>query len=244
MSSTESQIAPSGAAAEITKVLAAEILRGEHEAGSPLRQASLAERFEVSRTPVREALHQLVALGLGTFQPHVGFHVRGISREEYLDAMVIRARLEGLAAERATKTVQSTQLAELTQIERELEQVSNQAASSATGHPLGARQKWSQANERFHDLLVRLANCPPLEAAHTMSVRAYPRDVTWLAVERYPSALEEYCNDHRGILDALRRSDPEAARVQACAHVERALDYLRLVFEVDGETHAVAPFAG
>ena len=122
--------------------------------------------------------------------------------------------------------------------------MSHQAANSATGPQLGARQQWSQANERFHDLLVRLANCPPLEAAHTMSVRAYPRDVTWLAVERYPSALEEYCSDHRAILDALRRSDPEAARTQARAHVERALDYLRLVFELDGEAHAAAPLAG
>ena len=88
-----------GLASALTERLTAEIFQGRYAAGAPLRQAQLAERFRVSRTPVREALHRLVATGLASFQPNSGFRVRTVPRDEYLDAMLIRARLEGLAAE-------------------------------------------------------------------------------------------------------------------------------------------------
>lgn len=225
--------APSSAASEITKVLTAEILRGAKPAGSPLRQALLAERFAISRTPVREALHHLVALGLATYQPNAGFCVRGISREEYLDAMLIRSRLEGLAAERATRRLTAGQIGELARVLEELHEVGKHLEAAKGSRRIAGQEKWSRGNEHFHDMLVRFAECPPLAAALASTVRAYPRDVTWLAVERYPAALAEYSDDHRGILDALRRSDPPLARARACAHVERTLGYLRLVFQTD-----------
>jgi len=214
-------------------MLIKEILRGEREAGSPLRQAPLAKHFGVSRTPVREALHQLVALGLATLHPNSGFRVRGISRAEYLDAMLIRSRLEALAAERATTRVTTTQLRRLERIVNELDEI-GAAVSIATGpQRLAEQREWSRKNEAFHNLLVESAECPPLAAILATTVRAYPRDVTWLAVERYPSALAEYAEDHRAIYQALSRGDPELAKAQARAHVERTLGYLRLVFELD-----------
>ena len=223
----------SSAASAITKVLTAEILRGDRAAGSALRQAQLGERFDVSRTPVREALHQLVALGLATYSANAGFRVRGVSPEEYLDALLIRSRLEGLAAERATKRLTAEEMAELDRLIEHLDDVGKRLETARGQRRLAEQEKWSRGNEHLHDLLVQWAECPPLAAALASTVRAYPRDVTWLSVDRYPAALSEYSDDHRGILDALRRSDPPLARARACAHVERTLGYMRSVFQDD-----------
>jgi DNA-binding GntR family transcriptional regulator len=222
-----------GRGSEIADALTREILRGELKAGSPLRQEPLAERFQVSRTPVREALASLVALGLATFQPNAGFRVRGISRSEYLDAMLIRSRLEGLAAERATMRATTAQLKRIGKIIERLETTGTKVAAATGARRLAAQDQWSQWNERFHNLLVELAECPPLAAVLASTVRAYPRDVTWLAVDRFPDVLTEYSEDHTEIHRAMVNCDPALARASATQHVERALEYLRLAFDLD-----------
>ena len=67
--------------------------------GTVLRQEQLSERFEVSRTPVREALRRLAALGLVSFEPNRGVRVRSISPAELREAFLVRAELEALATE-------------------------------------------------------------------------------------------------------------------------------------------------
>jgi DNA-binding GntR family transcriptional regulator len=230
-----SATASPGRASELTEILTAEILQGRQAAGAPLRQNQLAERFDVSRTPVREALHRLVALGLATFQPNAGFRVRSVSRTEYLEAMLIRSRLEGLAAERAVARVSVAQFAELTSIAEELEQTGRRLTDSPGGpRYVEDQNRWSQRNAQFHDLLVQLAECPPLAVAMSTTVRAYPREVTWLAAERFPGLLNEYAADHYAICGALHEGDASLARARAQGHVERAIKYLRVVFAPDG----------
>ena len=69
-----------------------------------LRQEELSERFGVSRTPVREALRRLAALGLVSFEPNRGVRVRTLAREDLREAFLVRAELESLATELATPT--------------------------------------------------------------------------------------------------------------------------------------------
>ena len=65
---------------DIARVLEDEIVGGLIAPGTVLRQEQLSERFDVSRTPVREALRRLAALGLVSFEPNRGVRVRSISR--------------------------------------------------------------------------------------------------------------------------------------------------------------------
>ena len=65
---------------DIALALEEAIVSGEIPPGSTLRQEHLSEQFEVSRTPVREALRRLAALGLVTFEPNRGVRVRMLSR--------------------------------------------------------------------------------------------------------------------------------------------------------------------
>ena len=83
---------------DIALVIEEAIVAGELEPGTVLRQEQLSEQFNVSRTPIREALRRLAALGLVSFVPNRGVRVRTISREELHEAFMVRAELEALAA--------------------------------------------------------------------------------------------------------------------------------------------------
>ena len=86
---------------EIGAALERAILFGELPPGTMLRQEQLAEQYGVSRTPLREALRRLDALGLVVFRPNRGVLVRSPSRDELRQSIVARAALEGAAAELA-----------------------------------------------------------------------------------------------------------------------------------------------
>ena len=98
---------------EIGAALERAILFGELPPGTMLRQEQLAEQFGVSRTPIREALRRLDALGLVVFRPNRGVLVRAPSRDELRQTIVARAALEGAAAELAAARISPDQLSRL-----------------------------------------------------------------------------------------------------------------------------------
>src|SRR5215208_1683557 len=104
---------------EIALMVEEAIVSGELPPGTVLRQEQLSERFAVSRTPIREALRRLAALGLVSFIPNRGVRVRTLSREELREAFLVRAELESLATELAAPKMTDADLAELERAEME-----------------------------------------------------------------------------------------------------------------------------
>ena len=84
---------------DIAVLIEEAIVSGELAPGSVLRQEQLSDRFGVSRTPVREALRKLAALGLVSFEPNRGVRVRTLSHEDLREAFLVRAELEALVTE-------------------------------------------------------------------------------------------------------------------------------------------------
>src|SRR5204863_3185534 len=103
---------------DIALVIEEAIVSGELAPGTVLRQEQVSERFAVSRTPVREALRRLAALGLVSFVPNRGVRVRGLSRDELHEAFLVRAELESLATEIAAPKLTEADLGELEAAER------------------------------------------------------------------------------------------------------------------------------
>src|SRR5215217_912423 len=85
----------------IAETLREEILRGAVAPGQPLRQEELAERFGVSRLPVRDALLRLEAQGLVHVYPNRGAFVISLSVDEVREIYEMRILLEGDIIERA-----------------------------------------------------------------------------------------------------------------------------------------------
>ena len=102
---------------DIALVIEEAIVSGELEPGTVLRQEQLSEQFNVSRTPIREALRRLAALGLVSFVPNRGVRVRTLSREELREAFLVRAELESLATELATPRMTADDLRRLDEAE-------------------------------------------------------------------------------------------------------------------------------
>src|SRR6187401_2525244 len=77
------------------------ILRGDYPDGEPLRQDAIGAELGVSRIPVREALRQLEAEGLVTFNPHRGAVVSTLSLKQIAELYELRADVESDLIRRA-----------------------------------------------------------------------------------------------------------------------------------------------
>src|SRR6202045_5522318 len=130
-------------AEELRLQLADEIVRGALPPGAPLDETDIARRFSVSRTPVREALRQLVASGLVDARPHRGAVVAQPSLDRLTGMFEAMAELEamcaGLAAERMLP-------AERHRLEAVLEEL---RMLSYAGNP----DRFHEVNERFHNAI-------------------------------------------------------------------------------------------
>ncbi|NQW91535.1 GntR family transcriptional regulator [Curtobacterium sp. VKM Ac-2861] len=89
--------------ASVLKAIRAEIIAGTLARGSRLKEDALAERFGVSRVPVREALRQLETEGFVESEKFKGVRVADSSTEVVIELMQIRRGLEVLAAELAAR---------------------------------------------------------------------------------------------------------------------------------------------
>ena len=140
---------------DIALALEEAIVSGEIPPGSVLRQEHLSEQFAVSRTPVREALRRLAALGLVSFEPNRGVRVRMLSRDEIREAFLVRAELESLATEIATPKMSSVDLAALEDAELRFSAITRELVemSHAGRQDLQLARRWLLANHSFHDVI-------------------------------------------------------------------------------------------
>jgi DNA-binding GntR family transcriptional regulator len=222
---------------EIAVVLEQAIVSGELEPGQVLRQEELSERFDVSRTPVREALRRLAALGLVSFIPNRGVRVRTITTEELREAFLVRAELESLATEIAAPKFTEAALREL--------ELAEEAFSKAT-QALRARphegedrwrltHEWVNANHGFHDVIYRLAEAPLIERLAKGARRSFSGHAVWAPGGSETDALyERNDNEHRAIIAALRAGNPAGAKALAREHVLHSFELLVHVLEQFG----------
>ena len=222
---------------EIAVVLEQAIVSGELEPGQVLRQEELSERFDVSRTPVREALRRLAALGLVSFIPNRGVRVRTITTEELREAFLVRAELESLATEIAAPKFTEAALREL--------ELAEEAFSKAT-QALRARphegedrwrltHEWVNANHGFHDVIYRVAEAPLIERLAKGARRSFSGHAVWAPGGSETDALyERNDNEHRAIIAALRAGNPAGAKALAREHVLHSFELLVHVLEQFG----------
>lgn len=103
------------------------ILTGELKPGQRIAETPLAQTYEVSRGPVREALRLLENEGLVTFSPRRGAQVTSLTIKEVEQLFDIRAALSALAAERAAENIETAQLVELRNVVGRMEQIATTA---------------------------------------------------------------------------------------------------------------------
>jgi len=182
---------------------------GIYRPGDRLVESELAERFGMSRTPIREALQRLETQSL-LVRDGRSLFVASLDHNQLADLYAVRAELEGLAARLAARHATE-------------EEVRVLRAMVAGDHALkGDPQAMSRANRRFHKQ-VHLAShnrflVQQLDLVHrSMALLA----TTTLAAEgRSETALAE----HAAIVDAIAQRDGNAAYAALRAHISKAFE--------------------
>src|SRR5882757_3474972 len=114
---------PSSYPDQIAQILEREILEGRYGRDEHLQQDEICRRFGVSRTPAREALRKLQAVGLVELVPNRGAMVRLPTLRELREVYRIRAELEGLATELTARNRTDELLTRLHDAQRQLASV-------------------------------------------------------------------------------------------------------------------------
>ena len=135
----------------VVEIIREKILSGEIIAGQPLRQTALANELNVSPIPVREALLQLEAEGLVTFEPHKGASATELNLDQVDELFELRAMLEGDLLASSLANITDDALTQATNILANLD--------SALGKE-NAANTWSELNSEFHNCLYSGAARP------------------------------------------------------------------------------------
>ena len=219
----------------LASTIQARILSGEIPSDARLRQETLAAEFGVSRTPVREALRKLQSAGIVVLEPRRGAIVRGPTPREVREAYLVRAELEGLAAELATPVIGDEDIERLrTAQELFRHSVESVIERRRTGGPAAqwsSESDWERANNVFHPVIQEAAGNQQLLGAIAHLHRSFPRHLTWAALSKSSHLLGENIEEHRRILDAIERREPAGARAEMAAHVRSAGELVAVLLE-------------
>lgn len=194
-------------AAPLSDLIEDDILTGVFAAGERLDEARLAQRYEVSRTPVREALRQLASSGMIDLRPNRGAFVMELSATELVEMFEVMAELEGMCGRLAARRLTPDRHAAL--LER------NAACLHAETH--GNEDAYYYANEAFHQEIYAASRNGFLERqAIALHKRLKPYRRLQL---RNPGRVTTSSQEHQRILDAICAGDEAGAEKALKSHI-------------------------
>lgn len=206
------------------------IFDGTYPDGSRLDEVRLAEQFGVSRTPLREALHNLANSGLVELIPRRGAFVRQPGPIELVEMFEVMAELEAACGRFATRRMTDQALEDLHQC--------NQTCQRAVdaGDPDG----YYTENERFHQLIYRCCGNRFLEQeAAKLHKRLKPFRRQQL---RLRGRMAQSMAEHQAILAALAAGDPDAVSTALRGHVVvQGEKFHRLLASLNEQSAKTAP---
>lgn len=183
-----------------------EIRSGALPPGVRLTETEIAQRLDVSRTPVREAIHRLEADGLVEHLPRAGAVVRQLGYSEIMELYEMRVVLECTAARLAARGASDMEIDELDTINAEMETATRDGAAAF------------ELNRQFHAVLVDAARnrylLKSVNAIHTTLLILGPSTLTDSV------RAEQAAGEHRAVVAALRARDGASAEQLMRSHME------------------------
>ncbi|WP_439593056.1 GntR family transcriptional regulator [Microbacterium sp.] len=204
---------------QVAAVLRRRIVRGELGPGDRLTEESLAEEFEVSRGPVRDAITQLVFERLLRIQKPRGVYVVGLNAEDIEQLYSLRGALERLAISRAMRSAVDERWLPLTA------SVSLMNDAADTRDHAG----FLRADLAFHSEIYVLSNHPRLEAAWRQYSPTF--EALLEATINHDDDLHESAADHQRLLTLMQAGDEDVAVDALERHLEGALKRMLLELE-------------
>jgi DNA-binding GntR family transcriptional regulator len=204
--------------APVAQQLRGELLRAivslEMKPGTRISEAELAERYGVSRQPVREAVIWLAQTGLVKTLPQRGTVVVQISVREMLDARFVREAIEVAVARRASISISP-------QIRDRLDSIIVQQELAVANND---RQTFFRFDEAFHNALCQGAGSD-IAWESIRNVKVHMDRVCSLTLKS-TNSMAHLVTEHRTILDAVDARDPEGAARAMSSHLHGILSSL------------------
>ena len=194
-----------------TEILVSEIekliVNGSMAPGQRLDEMVLAKKYGVSRTPVREAIRALIAIGLVQNTGKQGSQVAKLSISMLIEMFELMAVLEGMCAQLAARRATKNQLFEMQKTHELLEKTFEK----------GTHKEFYNVNLQFHDLLYNASHTQYL-AEETLRLRRrlspYRMRVTF-----QPGRMNSTLEEHNKILIAIKKGESELAKNEAISHL-------------------------
>ncbi|QSR33490.1 hypothetical protein CFI10_00500 [Marinobacterium iners] len=192
------------------------IISGRFAPGQRLVESDLAQQFNTSRNPLREAFSRLASEGLLTIKPYQGAFVRRPTRQDLIEIFEVRENLEILAARRAALNISTSPLRH-TAIEVST-QLNNDNSKSLNF------SEHIKENQSFHQLIMAISGNNLLKKTidqlqlpifQSVFFQSY-NDNIWSA-----SSL-----DHKEIINAILSGDPDASEAAISKHIQRTSELL------------------
>ncbi len=184
-----------------------QIASGELTPGDTIDEKSLSARFDVSRTPAREAILQLAAAGLVRLAPRHGAVVAGVSPTRVIGMLETLTALEAEAASLAARRMSTAELEQLEARHRAAEAHIRNLDSEAS----------IEANAKFHETIYQGARNAFLAEqidAVRKGMRHYHRSSLY-----QPARLVQSWREHGSVIDAMRRGAPDEAAAAMRTHI-------------------------
>lgn len=191
------------------------IFAGDLLPGSFVDEVAMAERLEISRTPLREALKVLAAEGLVRHEPRRGCFVSEVTEQDLDEIFPVIALLEGRCAFEAARNATAADLEALEALHVRL----NKHAKA------GRITLYYEVNFAIHEAIIALANNRWLA-----QVIADLRKILKLARLQQlhaPGRLQQSLSEHMTVFAALKARDPEGAEAAMKTHLIRQREALR-----------------
>jgi DNA-binding GntR family transcriptional regulator len=219
--------------ARIAAELREAIIRGDFQPGDRLKTEEVAGQFGVSRIPVREALHSLVAEGFVTLIPQRGAFVAQLSVEDIEEIYLLRCLLEPVAARLATNNLSRELSERLVAIVEEMERSEHD------------QSQWMQLDRAFHLMLYNASGHPRL--FHMIKqLRSNSERYTGIYISS-PQYMPAARLRHRELLEAYLLADPVLAEQRTLQHLKEIEQFftteLRQKMQGDAAQKAQGPGA-
>ncbi|RJS94446.1 GntR family transcriptional regulator [Salinisphaera sp. Q1T1-3] len=207
MTPTDAAARPGTTVADMVRVLSEDVVSGRIAPGCRLTAQAIARRFDVSRTPVREALSQLCAMGLAEHRPNRGVIAAEISPARLLDMFEAMSELEASCARLCAQR--------MTLAERHRLSAMHESSRALTGDDHTGQ--YTEFNDDFHSAIYEGAKSTHLAelTAATRDRLAPFRHTQFLARHRPAESFAE----HTTIVNAIAAGDAKAAAEAARQHV-------------------------
>ncbi len=177
-----------------------EILKGRIKPGQQIKEAKLSEELDISRAPIREALKELISMGILEYKPRIGTFVLDPTSEDIRDTYVARGVLEGYAAASACGDFTC----------KDIDNLYRMCAQMGKLAESGKNIKLIDLGDRFHSRLTqKCKNTQIIRFAHTLSLKSHLMFHMFWTKLYSANEIEER---HRIIVDAVK--EKKANRIE------------------------------